>query len=81
MPRFKVDVTRTIGFTATVEANDAEDAWELVASLDESDFDTTSFTPTEEEVEHEHRGCTTVTISKAEEVDFEIHYPALEVEE
>lgn len=81
MKKYVVEVTKTIGFTATVEAHDADDAWEIVSSLDDSDFDVNSFQETREEIDtlDEHRGCVTVTISKADEVDFDVHYPATEV--
>jgi len=80
MKRFKVDVTKTIGFTATVEAHDAEDAWEIVAELESYNFDVNSREETEEEVEGP-QGVSLVSISPAEEDDFEVHYPAEEVSE
>lgn len=82
MPRFKVDVTKTIGFTATVEADDAETAWDIVSTLDSHDFDINSRSATEEEAEDLEQGVSVmVTISAAEEDSFDVHYPALEAEE
>lgn len=79
MPQFKVNVSKTIGFTALVEAESADDAFDLVSALEDSDFDVNSFRPEEVEVEDEQRGNVAVTISPAEDIDFDVHWPAVEV--
>jgi dTDP-4-amino-4,6-dideoxygalactose transaminase len=80
MPRFKVNVTKSIGFVATVEAKSAKDAWDIVADVDPDEFDVSVHFETDAVLDDGRGRDITVEISRPEDVGFDVHYPPLEVQ-